>query len=89
MNERLKPIKTDKDLIKDFLRQRIGTTFAVATAPSNVNLLQLDLADWGGQMGSRRENTPWEQMRRSMQNYRSYVQKNVAKLCPWHHWSDH
>ena len=89
VNERLKPIKTDKDLIKDFLRQRIGTTFAVATAPSNVNLLQLDLADWGGQMGSRRENTPWEQMRRSMQNYRSYVQKNVAKLCPWHHWSDH
>ena len=84
--EHLKPIGTDKEMIKEYLRSKIGTTYATATAPSDANLLLLDLADWGGNSRTRRDHTPWAQMRRAMQDYRPYVQKNVTQLCRWHRW---
>ena len=83
--EHLKPIDADKALILKYLRQTIGTDFATATTPSNDNLLQLDLADWGGQYFARR-NAPWSQMEQTNQDYREFVTRNVNKLFPRHHW---
>jgi hypothetical protein len=84
-SEHLKPIDSDKTLIKEFLRANIGSDYATATAPSDANLLGLDLADWGGNRNPR-GCSPWRQMERAMQDYRDYVEKNVEKLFPWHHW---
>ena len=83
--EYLKPIDADKALILQYLRQTIGADFATATTPSNANLLQLDLADWGGQYFAR-QNAPRTQMERTNQDYRAYVTRNVNKLFPWHRW---
>ena len=83
--EHLKYIKTDKELIKTYLRENIGTTFQECTAPSDENLLNVDVADWGG-MRNLRENTPWKQSERAMRDYREYVRRHLGKLCPWHHW---
>ena len=83
--EYLKPIDADKALILQYLRQTIGADFATATTPSNANLLQLHLADWGGQYFAR-QNAPRTQMERTNQDYRAYVTRNVNKLFPWHRW---
>jgi hypothetical protein len=84
--EFLKPIDTDKALIKEYLRQAIGADYATATTPSDANLLQVDMADWGGPNRGR-QNAPWRQMERDAHDYRDYVRQNVAKLFPWHHWT--
>ena len=63
--EHLKYIDTDKELIKAYLREKIGTTFQECTAPSNENLLDVDVKDWGGLRGLR-EHTPWKQSERAM-----------------------
>ena len=34
----------------------------------------------------RRNGTPWRQMEAGMQDYRDYVERKVADLCPWHKW---
>jgi hypothetical protein len=81
----LKAIETDKALIKEFLRKHIGTTYAQATQPSDANLLSVDMTDWGG-LRRARQCTPQQQMRKAMADYRSYVQRQVVKLCPWHIW---
>ena len=80
-----KNIRVDVDLIKDQLRRDIGNTFAVATLPSDANLLGVDMADWGGQRRAR-ECAPFVQLRHGQNGYREYVRKQIAKLCPWHHW---
>ena len=77
------------DLIKDFLRRTIRTTYAQATSPSDANLMGLDLTDWGGDRNAadkRNAVVLWRQMQRGMADYRDYVQRKVADLCPWHHW---
>ena len=38
-------------LIKEFLRQHIGTTYATATQPSDANLLGVDMQEWAGCVG--------------------------------------
>ena len=43
----LKNIDTDVEQLLDWLRT-IGTDYATATAPSDDNLLGLDLSQWGG-----------------------------------------
>ena len=83
--EHLKYIKTDKELIKTYLRENIGTTFQECTAPSDENLLNVDVAGWGG-MRNLRENTPWKQMERGMEDYRKYVRDHLGRLCHWHRW---
>ena len=83
--EHLKYIKTDKELIKTYLRENIGTTFQECTAPSDENLLNVDVADWGG-MRNLREHTPWKQMERGMEDYRKYVRDHLGRLCHWHRW---
>ena len=83
--EHLKYIDTDKELIKAYLREKIGTTFQECTAPSDENLLDVDVKDWGGVRGLR-EHTPWKQSERAMRDYREYVRRHLGKLCPWHHW---
>ena len=81
----LKDISADVQLIKEFLRHHIGTTYATATRPSDANLLGIDMADWGG-LRRQRACAPFNQMRNAAAGYRDYVQRQLAKLCPWHHW---
>ena len=83
--ESLKAIDKDVEMIKEFLRLKIGTTFAQATSPSDENLLSVDMADWGGNRAGR-ARAPWYQMRDAMQDYREYVKRHVTNKCPWHHW---
>ena len=89
--EYLKPIQTTKDLIKEYLRDKIGRDFATATQESDANLLNLDMLEWGGDRNDqqRRNGAPWEQMRRDSQNFRDYVGDAVSGpngLCKWHMW---
>ena len=81
-----KDIVADVLLIKDFLRQHIGTTYATATQPSDANLLGVDMSDWGG-LRRPRECAPFNQLRGANGGYRLYVRRQLAKLCPWHHWA--
>lgn len=81
----LKDIEADKLLIKEFLRQFIGTTYATVTQPSDANLLSIDMTDWGG-LRRPRQCAPFNQMRAAQGGYRDYVRRQLAKLCPWHHW---
>lgn len=79
-----KQISTDKELIKKYLRENIGSDFATCTAYSDDDVLGLDLSSWGGN-NHKRENTPWKQTERKMQDYREYVRMHLGRLCPWHH----
>ena len=83
-----KDIDADVLLIKEFLREHIGTTYAEATLPSDDPLPGMDMSDWGGDRSARdrRNGTPWRQMEAGMQDYRDYVERKVADLCPWHKW---
>eukprot|EP00966_Prymnesium_polylepis_P174929 4047975-Prymnesium_polylepis.1 len=81
-----KDIAADVLLIKDFLRQHIGTTYATATQPSDANLMGVDMSDWGG-LRRPRACAPFNQLRGANGGYREYVRRQVAKLCPWHHWA--
>ena len=84
--EHLKMIRTDKEIIKKYLRDNIGSDFATCTAYSDDDVLGMDLSDWGG-ANHLRENIPWKQTERKMQDYRDYVRRHLGKLCPWHHWT--
>ena len=84
--ETLKNIDADVAQMKEFLRTCIGRTYSQVTQPSDVNLLSVDMADWGG-LRRARQCTPQQQMRKAMADYRSYVQRQVVKLCPWHTWA--
>ena len=83
-----KQIRTDVEMMKEFLREKIGNNYAKATSPSDDNLLGLDLSEWGGDRNAqeKRNGTPWRQMQRAMADYRDYVERKVADLCPWHRW---
>ena len=81
-----KDISADVVLIKEFLRQHIGTTYATATMPSDANVLGVDMADWGG-LRRARACSPFNQWRAAAGGYREYVRRQLAKLCPWHHWA--
>ena len=60
----LKNIDTDVQLIKEFLRMHIGTTYAAATQQSNANQLSVDMSDWGG-LRNARASAPYQQIRNS------------------------
>ena len=81
-----KDIDTTVEKIKEFLRDSIGSTWAEATAESDDNKLELDLATWGGSRYARRE-APWEQMAHEMDDYREDVEGEITKMCRWHKWS--
>ena len=83
--ESLKSIDNDVELIKEFLREKIGRDFATATTPSDDNQLDLDMSDWGGNRNGR-ARAPWEQMRDAMRDYRAYVRTHVTDKCGWHKW---
>ena len=70
-NRLIKTIDKDVELIKEFLREKIGLDFATCTAPSDENLLSIDMADTGGNKNPR-GRAPWEQMREAMSDYRDY-----------------
>ena len=80
-----KDIAADVALIKEFLRQHIGTTYATATQPSDAYLLGVDMSGWGG-LRQPRVCALFNQLRAANGGYREYVRRQVAKLCPWHHW---
>ena len=61
-NATLKDVSPDVRAIKDFLRAKIGTTYAAATQQSNDNLLSVDMSDWGGRAYPR-SNAPFQQLR--------------------------
>ena len=79
-------VQVDVDKIKEFLREHIGTTFAQATQPSDIDVLGIDMADWGG-LRNPRGQAPFNQIRRSQNGYREFVEAQVTKLCRWQHWS--
>ena len=66
----------------------IGTDYATATAPSDDNLLGLDLSQWGGdrRAADRRKGAPWERRKRAMADGREYIRKKVTTYCPWMMW---
>jgi len=78
-------IAIEKEKIKTFLRANIGTTYAMATQPSDDNLLNVDMADWGG-LRRPRACAPFAQIRNAQAGYREYVRRQLTKLCPWQHW---
>lgn len=82
---KLKNIRADVELIKSFLREKIGSTFGEATAECHENVLAIDVSQWGGQRNVR-SRAPWEQMKDHMEDYREYVRSTVVQICPWHHW---
>ena len=83
---------TDKDLtsavdmIKEFLHEKLGTTWAEVTIASDANQLELDLASWGGTRYARRE-APWEQVARERAGMEQYVRDEIVKMCKWHNWA--
>ena len=82
-----KGVDADVEIIKKHLREKIGTTYAEATAPSTQNTLDINLATWGGSVAGRHmTNRPWQQTERTYADYRDYVGKQLAKLCHWHKW---
>ena len=81
----LKDIRTDVDMIKDFVRSSIGSTYSQATTPSDDNLLGVDMKDWGG-LRRARASAPWTKLRLAARSNRAYVRRQLAKLCPWHQW---
>lgn len=81
----VKDIDRDVQLILEFLRGTIGTTYREATRPSDNNLLGVDMADWGG-LRRPRARAPFNQVRNANGGYRWYVRRQITKLCPWHHW---
>ena len=84
-----KKIDNDVALIKKFLYEHIGTTFAEATTDSDDNLLDLDLTDWGGSRSGRerRQGAPWAQMAREMQDVHEHVSEEIKDMCRWHMWA--
>ena len=48
-----KNIDQDVALIKEFLRASLGSTWAQVTVPSDANLLNIDMSDWGGGRNAR------------------------------------
>ena len=83
---KLKDIDADVRAIKEFLRTNIGSTYAVATQPSDANLLSVDMADWGG-LRTPRGSAPFQQIRNAQAGYREYVEQQLTKLCPWQRWT--
>ena len=57
-NATLKDIRTDIDLMKDFLRKHVGTTYAEATQRSDDNKMSVDMKDWGGRTLPRSRSPP-------------------------------
>eukprot|EP00965_Chrysotila_dentata_P079233 2612722-Pleurochrysis_carterae.AAC.1 len=90
----LKDISDPVQTIFEFLNDTIGSTFTQATNASNVNLLGLDLSEWGGgrNFGMQRNRMPWEMMKRENMGARDYwafhVEMHIARLHPWHRWND-
>ena len=80
-----KDVTVDVQAIKEFLRARIGTNYVACTQPSDANLLNVDMADWGG-LRTPRASAPFNQIRNAQQGYRDYVQRQLQKLCPWQRW---
>ena len=88
VSKRKKYIDTDVETLKKFLRTSIGTTWAEATAPSDANLLGLDMTNWGGDRSpvQKRQNTPWAQIRDAAFDYRTYIKERLEANAPWHKW---
>ena len=82
-----KKIDKDVETIKEFLRTRIGATFAAATSQSDQNLMTLDLTRWCGTRVSKlKEHLPWLVARKQSKSNSTYVAQQLQKLCHWHVW---
>lgn len=87
--EKLKDIDADVEIIKEFLRTSLGTTWAQVITPSTDNLLGLNMTDWGGDRSAAQKlsHTPWAQIRATALNYREWVKKTITKAARWHTWA--
>ena len=81
----LKDVSPDVQAIKVFLRANIGTNYIAATQPSNANLLNVDMSDWGG-LRTPIGSAPFNQIRAAQNGIREYVERQLTKLCPWQRW---
>ena len=83
-----KNVDDDVRLIKEFIYQHVGTTYAECTSPSDEPLPGMDMSEWGGDRSARdrRNGTPWRQMQAAMHDYRDYVKSKVGDLCGLHKW---
>ena len=84
----LKDIDKEKQLLKEWLRSSIGTTYAQATQASDANLLGVDMSRWGGDRSaaSKRRATPWAKRTAVMADYDEYIRGKLRTYCHWHHW---
>jgi hypothetical protein len=85
----LKKIDEDVELLLEWLRKSIGTTYNQATKLDNTNLLNVDMSRWGGdrRAADRLNGAPWKQRERAMADYREYVRGKVTTYCPWMMWA--
>ena len=77
---------TTVQALKDFLKDKVGDTFADAIEPSDDNVLDLNLSRWGGGPELKQDHMPWEKKVQGPR-YREYVSDHVQRLCMWQTWS--
>lgn len=63
-------IYADLEIIKAFVRDKVGSTYAEVNAACDENVLELHLNTWGG-LRNAHARWPWHEMRRTMHDYRS------------------
>lgn len=87
----IKDASVDVEKIKEFLRSKVGRTYADAIRPRpESNSLDLDLSDWGGRPGRMHPHMPWVKAPAhafsASHNYRAWLINELHKLSPWHQW---
>ena len=82
-----KNIDSTVELIKEYLRAHIGTTFNRATRASRENTLGIDTAGWWGTRTDRiDEHLPWNLAAAQSRSNQQFVLDTLAKMCSWHRW---
>ena len=81
-NGAVKEIDTDVQLLLKWLREKIGTTYAQATANNDDNLLGLAIDRRSSGVSAHRGG----KQERAMADYRQYVRDKVTTYCPWMMW---
>jgi hypothetical protein len=82
----LKDIDSTVKVIKDFLNDKVGSSFQEAAEASDANLLDVNLSRWGGGRELKKEHLPCDKKNPGV-GYRDYVKDHLARLCTWQTWS--
>ena len=81
-----KNIDASVKIIKDFLNDKVGSTFDEAIQSSDANQLELNLQRWGGGQQLKKEHMPWEKKSRGP-DYMAFAKDHLRRLCPWQTWA--